>query len=58
MTYADSILPEFDMEMANTRKVLERIPTTGSTGSPIPSRTRSAGTPIMWLTCSIGSCRS
>ena len=26
MTYADSILPEFDMEMANTRKVLERIP--------------------------------
>jgi uncharacterized damage-inducible protein DinB len=26
MSYADSILPEFDMEMANTRKVLERIP--------------------------------
>jgi uncharacterized damage-inducible protein DinB len=26
MTYAESILPEFDQEMANTRKVLERIP--------------------------------
>jgi uncharacterized damage-inducible protein DinB len=26
MNYADSILPEFDQEMANTRKVLERVP--------------------------------
>jgi uncharacterized damage-inducible protein DinB len=26
MTYADSILPEFDQEMATTRRVLERIP--------------------------------
>ncbi len=26
MTYAESLLPEFDQEMANTRKVLERIP--------------------------------
>jgi uncharacterized damage-inducible protein DinB len=26
MSYADTILPEFDQEMANTRKVLERIP--------------------------------
>jgi uncharacterized damage-inducible protein DinB len=26
MTYAESILPEFDREMANTRKVLERVP--------------------------------
>jgi uncharacterized damage-inducible protein DinB len=26
MTYAEAILPEFDQEMANTRKVLERIP--------------------------------
>jgi uncharacterized damage-inducible protein DinB len=26
MSYAESILPEFDQEMANTRKVLERIP--------------------------------
>ena len=26
MNYAQSILPEFDSEMANTRKVLERIP--------------------------------
>ncbi len=26
MSYADSILPEFDQEMASTRKVLERIP--------------------------------
>jgi uncharacterized damage-inducible protein DinB len=26
MTYAESVLPEFNQEMANTRKVLERIP--------------------------------
>jgi uncharacterized damage-inducible protein DinB len=26
MSYADMILPEFDQEMANTRKALERIP--------------------------------
>ncbi len=26
MTYAETILPEFDKEMAGTRKVLERIP--------------------------------
>ena len=26
MTYAESHLPEFDQEMASTRKVLERIP--------------------------------
>lgn len=26
MSYADAILPEFDQEMANTRKVLERVP--------------------------------
>jgi uncharacterized damage-inducible protein DinB len=26
MSYAEAILPEFDHEMANTRKVLERIP--------------------------------
>jgi uncharacterized damage-inducible protein DinB len=26
MTYAESVLPEFDQEMASTRKVLERIP--------------------------------
>lgn len=26
MSYADSILPEFDQEMASTRKVLERVP--------------------------------
>jgi uncharacterized damage-inducible protein DinB len=26
MSYADTLLPEFDQEMANTRKVLERIP--------------------------------
>jgi uncharacterized damage-inducible protein DinB len=26
MTYAQSILPEFDQEMTNTRKVLERVP--------------------------------
>ena len=26
MSYADTMLPEFDQEMASTRKVLERIP--------------------------------
>ena len=26
MTYAETVLPEFDREMANTRKVLERVP--------------------------------
>jgi uncharacterized damage-inducible protein DinB len=26
MTYAETILPEFDQEMASTRKVLERVP--------------------------------
>ncbi|AMV40181.1 DinB family protein [Planctomyces sp. SH-PL62] len=26
MSYSDSVLPEFDQEMANTRKVLERVP--------------------------------
>ncbi len=26
MSYADTILPEFEEEMANTRKVLERVP--------------------------------
>lgn len=26
MSYADGILPEFDQEMANTRKVLEQLP--------------------------------
>ena len=26
MTYAETLLPEFDQEMANTRKVLERVP--------------------------------
>jgi uncharacterized damage-inducible protein DinB len=26
MTYAESLLPEFDQEMGNTRKVLERVP--------------------------------
>ena len=26
MSYADTLLPEFDQEMASTRKVLERIP--------------------------------
>ena len=26
MSIAQSLLPEFDQEMANTRKVLERVP--------------------------------
>ena len=27
MSIADTLLPEFDLEMATTRKVLERVPT-------------------------------
>ena len=45
MNYAETILPEFDREMANTRKVLERAPEDSWIGKPIPSPTRSAGTP-------------
>jgi hypothetical protein len=30
MKIADALLPEFDQEMANTRKTLERIPETPS----------------------------
>jgi hypothetical protein len=56
MSYAETLLPEFDHEMANTRKVLERIRTTSSTGSPIRSPTRSAGTPITWRTSPASSC--
>ncbi|MHB9023810.1 MAG: hypothetical protein ACYC7E_06480 [Armatimonadota bacterium] len=26
MSLTDTLLPEFEMEMANTRKVLERVP--------------------------------
>ena len=26
MTYAETLLPEFDQEMANTRKILDRLP--------------------------------
>src|SRR4051794_10419217 len=40
MSYADTILPEFDHEMANTRKVLERIPDNKLDWQPHPkSRT-------------------
>jgi uncharacterized damage-inducible protein DinB len=34
MTFAESLLPEFDLEMANTRKALERVPTDKGTWKP------------------------
>src|SRR5262245_51127557 len=36
MGFADSLLPEFDLEMANTRKALERVPTDKGTWKPHP----------------------
>jgi uncharacterized damage-inducible protein DinB len=36
MTFADQILPEFDQEMAKTRKVLERIPDDNLDWKPHP----------------------
>lgn len=36
MSYADQILPEFDHEMANTRKVLERVPDDKLDWKPLP----------------------
>ena len=45
MTYVESILPEFDQEMASTAKCSSAFPRTTSIGGPTPSRTPSAGTP-------------
>jgi uncharacterized damage-inducible protein DinB len=36
MTIAQSLLPEFDMEMATTRRVLERVPTDKGQWKPHP----------------------
>ena len=36
MDFADTLLPEFDLEMANTRKALERVPTDKGTWKPHP----------------------
>ena len=36
MTIADSLLPEFDQEMATTRKVIERVPTDKGQFKPHP----------------------
>ena len=41
----DALLPEFDHEMTTTRKLLERVPDDGSTGSRTRSRCRSASWP-------------
>ena len=37
MTISETLLPEFDQEMATTRKVLERVPTDKGPGSRIQS---------------------
>lgn len=36
MTFAESLLPEFDQEMATTRKALERVPTDKGAWKPHP----------------------
>ena len=36
MSIADTLLPEFDQEMATTRKVLERVPTDKGQWKPHP----------------------
>jgi uncharacterized damage-inducible protein DinB len=36
MSISDSLLPEFDMEMANTRRALERVPMDKATWQPHP----------------------
>ena len=37
MTISEALLPEFDQEMANTRKTLERVPAAKSDFAPHPS---------------------
>ncbi len=37
MSIADTLLPEFDREMATTRKVLERVPTDKGKWKPHPT---------------------
>lgn len=37
MTISEALLPEFDQEMANTRKTLERVPTNKPEFAPHPS---------------------
>jgi len=36
MTFAETLLPEFDLEMANTRKAIERVPTDKGAWKPHP----------------------
>src|SRR5688572_31279599 len=36
MGFAETVLPEFDLEMANTRKALERVPTDKGAWKPHP----------------------
>ena len=40
MTIGQSMLMEFDQEMSNTRKVLERVDDAQGVGSPTPSSWR------------------
>src|SRR3954451_2909722 len=36
MSFAESLLPEFDMEMASTRKAIERVPSDKGAWKPHP----------------------
>ena len=53
MTIAETLLPEFDQEMATTRRVLSAFPPTRGNGSLTRSRSRSA----IWRSSSPG-CRA
>ena len=45
MALNEALLPEFDLEMANTRKTLERVPDESSAGNPTRSPGRWGGSP-------------
>ena len=42
MSFAETILPEFDQEMASTRKAIERVPSDKGAWKPHPNPFRSA----------------
>ncbi len=49
MTYAECILPEFDQEMASTRKTLERVPEGRGDFKPLQNTTRTNWSKAMSL---------
>jgi hypothetical protein len=57
MSIAEKLLPEFDQEMATTRRVLERVPDDDLTGSPTRSRSPSRTSRSSCPGCPVGSGR-